>query len=69
VALLSVGTETVQVEFEVMMDTFELIDSPIVEVSLPTTGVYSSDRWAGAVVVVLVGVILLMASRRRPVRT
>lgn len=63
--LLSTGSETVQVEVEVDMASFEVVSSPVPQVALPATGVSTTESGGLALIVVIGGFLAVLASRRR----
>ena len=65
VMLLSTGSETVLVEVEVDMASFEVVSSPVPQVALPATGVSSTESGGLALLVLTVGFLAVAASRRR----
>ncbi|MGA1747385.1 MAG: hypothetical protein ACO4BZ_06845, partial [Ilumatobacteraceae bacterium] len=65
VLLLSTGTETVQVELEVDMASFEIISSPVAEVVLPATGDVDVRTGLLALALAATGWIAVLVSRRR----
>jgi LPXTG-motif cell wall-anchored protein len=66
VLLLSTGSETVQVEIEVDMASFEIVSSPVPELSLPATGSSSAGSAVPVAAVALIaGLLAVLTSRRR----
>jgi hypothetical protein len=66
VMLLSTGSETIQVEIEVDMASFEVVSSPVPELVLPATGSRSFDTTAPiAATALIAGLLAVVASRRR----
>jgi hypothetical protein len=65
VLLLSTGTETVQVELEVDMASFEVVSSPVPEIVLPATGGVDVKTGVPAIILAATGWIAVLISRRR----
>jgi len=61
--ILSTGNETVEIRVKVRPASFEVLDSPVQHVTLPTTG-SSSPVWPG---VLLLGMGLAVIGARRRV--